>query len=271
VVELHAAVYGADPLHPHKPHLLVLHGLFGMGDNWATLARQWSDHWVVHTLDLRNHGQSPWDAEHTYAALAADVLAYQDRTNLLAAVWLGHSMGGKVAQWGACTYPERVRALVSVDMAPKAYPPHHQEIFDALGAVDFAQCRSRNDVDAVLAARIAHPGVRQFLLKNVGRPTPDTLAWKFNLNVLIRNYVEITRALPPQFTYAGPVLFVRGGLSGYMEEQELPLLRAHFPQAQLETVPQAGHWVHAEQPEAFSRTVMNFLQTIPAPTEPGNS
>jgi len=140
-----------------------------------------------------------------------------------------------------------------------------------LGAVDLAQCRSRNDVDAVLAARIAHPGVRQFLLKNVGRPTPDTLAWKFNLNVLIRNYVEITRALPPEFTYAGPVLFVRGGLSGYMEEQELPLLRAHFPQAQLETVPQAGHWVHAEQPEAFSSTVMNFLQTIPAPTEPGNS
>lgn len=258
-VDLHAAVYGLDPSQPHKPHVLVLHGLFGMGDNWATLARQWSDRWVVHTLDVRNHGQSPWHPVHAYEALAADVLHYQERQHLDRAVWLGHSMGGKVAQFAACLYPHAVQALICVDMSPKAYPPHHQEILEALHAVDFAQCQTRADVEAQLAPFIPHAGMRQFLLKNVGRPTPTSLGWKFNLPVLEAYYSEITRALPDGFSYAGPTLFVRGDLSGYIQPDELPFLQRAFPQAQLVTVPRAGHWVHAEQPEAFSALLQPFV------------
>ncbi len=260
IVELHSVVYGQDPAVPNKPHVLVLHGLFGMGDNWATLARKWSDRWVVHTLDLRNHGQSPWNNDHSYEALAADVKAYQDQCGIAQAIWLGHSMGGKVAQFGACTYPHADLALICVDMSPKAYPPHHQEILEALHAVDFSRCQTRTDVEAQLAPHIPHAGMRQFLLKNVGRPTPTSLGWKFNLSVLEEHYSEITRALPTNLSYDGPTLFVRGELSGYVQPDELPFLQQAFPRAQLVTVPQAGHWVHAEQPEVFSLEIEAFIK-----------
>ena len=258
IVELHAAVYGQDPAVPQKPHVLVLHGLFGMGDNWATLARKWSERWVVHSLDLRNHGQSPWNQDHSYEALAADVQAYQDRCGIAQAIWLGHSMGGKVAQFGACTYPHAVQALICVDMSPKAYPPHHQDILEALHAVDFALCQTRTDVEAQLTPYIPHAGMRQFLLKNVGRPTPTTLGWKFNLAVLEHHYSQILRALPNGWKYDGPTLFVRGGLSGYLQPDELPFLQSHFPHAEMVTVPNAGHWVHAEKPEELSALVEEF-------------
>ncbi len=252
-VELHSAVYGSD-----GPPLVVLHGLFGMGDNWATLARHWSSQYTVHTLDLRNHGQSPWDSEHSYAAMAEDLRLYLDRHHLTQVHLLGHSMGGKVAQWFACTYPERTASLICVDMAPRAYPPHHQEIFDALLAVDFSIASSRSDMERQLLPYVPHPGMRQFLLKNVGRPTPTTLGWKFNLPVLLHHYAEITRALPEEFVYNGPTLFVRGGLSGYIGENDLPELQHHFPNAQLKTVPNAGHWVHAEKPEELSEYLIHF-------------
>lgn len=260
-VKLHSAVYGES-----GPDVLVLHGLFGMGDNWATLARRWSSTkgWRVHTLDLRNHGQSPRSLEHNYSVMAADVRQYIDDHGLLLQGkrphWIGHSMGGKVAMFGACLYPEAIASLVVVDMAPREYPPHHQVIFDAIGSIDFSIHTSRQAVETALTPLIPHLGVRQFLAKNIGRPTPDTLDWKFHWAVLKKEYAEITVPLPAQAQSAVPALFVRGALSGYIEDSDWENIQDHFPAAKLVTIANAGHWVHAEQPEAFASAIEQFIQ-----------
>ena len=256
MVELHAAVYGADPLHPHKPHLLVLHGLFGMGDNWATLARQWSDHWVVHTLDLRNHGQSPWDAEHTYAALAADVLAYQDRTNLPAAVWLGHSMGGKAAMRLAVDRPDLVARLTIVDIAPRAYADRVRVEFAAMNALDLAAVTSRKDAEVRLAAQVPEWGMRQFILTNLGQDAEGRWRWTVNRAALTAGLPAILgNPLAPGEVFAGPTRFIRGGKSDYIRDADVATIRAHFPVADLVTLPESGHNPHFDARTGFVEAV----------------
>jgi pimeloyl-ACP methyl ester carboxylesterase len=173
---------------------------------------------------------------------------------------LGHSMGGKTAMEFALEYPDQVDKLIIVDIAPKAYPPGHDQIFEALLAIDLNTLSSRQAAEEILRGFIQEDGVIQFLLKNLSRTKEGGFEWKMNLPVLYRCYPELLSAPKAQGYFSGETLFVRGGKSDYVLDSDLPAIRAHFPNYQLETIPQAGHWVHADAPAALLKLVLDFLR-----------
>ena len=256
VVPLFSKVYGKGT------PLIILHGLFGMGDNWATHAKHWAGlGWEVHAVDQRNHGKSPHHGIHNYEVMAADLEAYMDAKGLNTAVILGHSMGGKTAMHFAVSRPERVRALVVVDIAPKAYPIHHQEYINAMKSVDFDAVHSRGQVDAILAKSVNNTGIRQFFMKSLYWITKEKLAFRFNLHALEDQLQEV--GTPLEFGYFDrPTLFIAGGASGYITDEDEDGILDHFPAAQIESIANAGHWVHAEAREPFSAAVNEFLESL---------
>jgi esterase len=237
---------------------IILHGLFGLSDNWAMLARSWSEHFEVHNIDLRNHGRSPWSDNWSYKYMAEDVLEYLNAHNISSAFVLGHSMGGKVAMQLAVDHPKRIEKLIVVDIGPKKYPTHHRSIVDALKSIDFTQMEKRSDIEGALEPKIQDLGTRQFLLKNVHR-TSDGFAWRFNLNVIDQQLEEVGQSLEPDESFDSPALFIRGGKSGYILDDDLPAIHRHFPLMELKTIEGAGHWVHAEKPKEILDVVLSFL------------
>ncbi len=242
------------------PALLILHGLLGASGNWHTLSRSvFSEQYSVYTLDLRNHGRSPHDPVFDYASMTADVREFMLDNQLRHAHVLGHSMGGKVAMWLALQHPELVSRLIVADMAPRAYPPHHMHILNALKGLDLPAFNSRQDIDNALAEHIKEAGVRQFLLKNLASQGGGQYGWKMNLDAIYDNYTRINEGIESEQHYAGPALFVKGGRSNYITEKDSLQIRQLFPAAEIQDLPNAGHWVHAEAPQAFSSMVMSFL------------
>jgi len=246
--------------------VLLLHGLFGAGDNLGGLGRELAQDHRVALVDLRNHGRSPHSAPMDLALLAADVAALQDRLGIGRCALVGHSLGGKVAMELALNAPQRVSRAVFGDIAPVRYPPHHQAIFDALGALDLVTLGSRAEADAALARFIDEPAVRQFLLKSLYRDDSG-FHWRFNLAALRACYDELGAA-PQGRPFDGPVLFIKGELSPYIEPQHAAAIRAAFPQFRFKMIAGAGHWLHAERPAAFNRLVREFLDE-PAGQSPG--
>ena len=240
--------------------LIILHGFLGMGDNWKSLANKFSDTYEVHVLDQRNHGRSFHDDDFSYELLVEDLLFYLDVHELKNIHVLGHSMGGKTAMLFAVEHPDRVKKLMVADIAPRFYPPHHQMILDALGEVDFKKINSRSEIDKILQKHIPETGIRQFLLKNVYRKEKEEFAFRFNLKALEEHYDEIGVALPPRTMFEGPVLFLKGALSGYINEQDKDLISAHFPNSKIVTIANSGHWLHAENPIDFYNNVVEFLE-----------
>lgn len=242
------------------PPLVVLHGLFGAKRNWASIAKALAPRHRVLTVDLRNHGASPWDAVHDYPALAGDV-AHFIRTHVGGpAAVLGHSMGGKAAMVLALEEPGLVERLVIVDIAPA---PSRTTLIDALRAmqqVPLAACTRRGDVDAALASTITDPAVRAFLVQNV-TTGPHGLAWAVNLEALERNFPAIVGFpdVAAGHTFTGPTLFVVGERSDYVRPEHHAAIHRLFPAATVEVVTGAGHWVHAEAPDAFLGAVSGFL------------
>lgn len=254
--ELHSRILGSG-----EP-LLILHGFLGMSDNWKTLGGRFAEAgWQVHLIDQRNHGRSFWSETFNYRVMAADLGRYMDRKQLGPAIIMGHSMGGKTAMTFACAYPERVRKLVVADISPREYPPHHSEILKALEALPLDQLKSRKEADQALARHISDWGIRQFLLKNLYWVQQGQLGFRFNLPVLKNSMEAIGAALPEAATYEGPVCFIRGGRSGYVADGDLAGIRQHFPQARLETVAGAGHWLHAEKPDNYFNTCLSFMES----------
>ncbi|MCB0471570.1 MAG: alpha/beta fold hydrolase [Flavobacteriaceae bacterium] len=250
---LHAQIEGRG-----KP-LLILHGFLGMSDNWKTLGNRFSKRYQVHLIDQRNHGRSFHSDDFSYELMVADLLHYINYNNLDKVNLLGHSMGGKVAMLFAVTYPEKVDKLIVADIVPRFYPRHHDAILSGLSAVDFSEQTTRNDVDEVLKKYIPEMGIRQFLLKNVYRKTKDQLAFRFNLQSLLDNIDEIGVALPSMSVFEGSTLFLKGENSGYIAADDEVLIKAHFPNARIVTVKNAGHWLHAENPADFYRDVVSFI------------
>ncbi|MDW8846131.1 esterase [Erwinia sp. MMLR14_017] len=233
--------------------VVLIHGLFGSLDNLAVLARALRDEHPLVQLDLRNHGLSGRDSEMTYQAMAEDVLETLDAEGIDRFIVIGHSMGGKVAMLLTALAPERVEKLVVIDMAPVAYPDrHHDAIFAALMAVTAANLTSRSDAAALMRETIEE-GVIQFLLKSFHQGE-----WRFNLPVLWKNYDRIIgwQPLPP---WSHPALFIRGELSPYLADAHREALLAQFPDARAHVVAGAGHWVHAEKPDAVLRAIRRFL------------
>ncbi|GAA4378205.1 alpha/beta fold hydrolase [Hymenobacter koreensis] len=241
--------------------LVILHGLFGTLDNWQTLARRWSEHFRVIVVDLRNHGRSPHANEHTYELMSADVLGLFDQLQLGNDVTLlGHSMGGKVAMRFALDYPERLARLVVLDIAPRFSDMAHQdEILAGLNAVDLNTVQSRQEADDALAQHIRQPGVRQFLLKNLYRREDNSFAWRPNLAVLTAEMNDIGAEISHAHPFLKPALFIRGGRSNYIStEDKLHSIPALFPNSQVETIVDAGHWIHAEAPDQVFEMVTAF-------------
>ena len=244
----------------HGQPLLILHGLFGTSDNWQTLARRLSENYHVILVDLRNHGRSPHSDQHDYDVMAADVLQLVDALQIPTPAIMGHSMGGKVAMNYALKYPPRLTKLIVVDIAPKAYPPHHDEIIDALQSVDLSTVTSRNEVDAQLAKTIKEEDVRLFLMKNLYRKEDNTFGWRMNLDALERNYDKIAAAITSDIPFKKHTLFIKGGRSRYIKPEDIYSCIEHlFTLVEVETVPGAGHWVHAEAPDKVYELVTTFL------------
>ncbi|MEM0575005.1 alpha/beta fold hydrolase [Flavobacterium polysaccharolyticum] len=242
--------------------LLIMHGFLGMSDNWKTLGTQFVDQgYQVHLLDLRNHGRSFHSEDFSYELMVQDVYDYCKANSLANIDIIGHSMGGKVAMLLATTYPDLIRRLIVADIGPKFYAPHHQDILAGLNAVDFAQKPSRNEVDAILATYIPDFGTRQFLLKSLYWQEPGQLAFRFNLAVFNQKIDQIGKALPENAVAMMPTLFIRGGNSNYILDQDLEKIRHHFPNMQLQTIPNAGHWLHAENPALFYQFCVDFLKS----------
>ena len=251
---------------PAARPLVVLHGLFGNWENWGARIRQYQAHTDVHAMDLRNHGESPHLASMNYSEMAEDVVMTLEHLDIERCDLLGHSMGGKVAMRIAATHAEKIARLILVDIAPKDYPAHHQEIIDALCAIDPLQLDSRREADQQLAEAVDDASVRAFLLKNLVRKpgassvSPSGFHWQFNLDALKKNYPELMLAPEIDNAFEGETLFIKGAESDYLQDSDTAVVRQAFPNAQLKILAGAGHWPHAEKPEMFDHVLKRFLE-----------
>jgi pimeloyl-ACP methyl ester carboxylesterase len=255
--------------------MIILHGLYGMSDNWLSAARVLSEYFEVYLPDQRNHGRSPHDPHHNYEAMRNDLLQFMDDHHIDKAVLVGHSMGGKTSMFFAMTCPERVNALVVIDISPRSYMnlttlsgpvTDHMNIINGMLNVDLSKATSREDVDRQLALIVRSPKVRRFLLKNLESDGQKGLRWRINLETLRNELPRILEGLDagPYKEGAGitgfPVLFIKGGRSEYITDADQPLIRQIFPYAGIKVIPDAGHWLHAEQPELLMKTILDAVR-----------
>ena len=253
---LHSNIIGEG-----KP-FVILHGFLGMSDNWKTLGNQFSEHhFQVHLIDQRNHGRSFHDDEFNYEVLAEDLKHYCDAHKLSNIVLLGHSMGGKTAMLFATLYPELVSKLLVADISPRFYPVHHDGILDGLSKLDFDVIKSRGEADKVLSEFVSDFGTRQFLLKNLYWVEKGRLGLRINLEALKNEVSEIGEALPSYAIFEKDTLFLRGDRSEYIGVGDERIISNHFPKAEIVTIANAGHWLHAENPKDFFEAVINFVNS----------
>lgn len=240
--------------------VVLIHGLFGDLDNLKSVSRALQEQYHVVNIDLRNHGSSPWTDTMCFVEMAADLQDLLDNLKINKAHILGHSLGGKVAMGFALEHPDRVHSLIIADIAPVAYDARHNSILDALEAIDLELLNSRQDADKALANAIQTRGIRQFLLKNL-RKTDNGWEWRLNLAGLRKCYADLIGAPAQEGEFSGPVLFIRGGNSDYIQEEHRDAITRRFPQAESKTIAEAGHWLHAEKPAVFNGLVRRFLES----------
>lgn len=244
----------------HEEVLVVLHGLMGMLDNWHGPAREYAEHFTVYLVDARNHGHSEHSADLNYEVMMDDLYDFLEDHGLEGVNLLGHSMGGKTVMKFAQNFPEYVKKLVVADIAPKAYPVHHQTILKALRSVDFSIVDRRSQVEDQLKEYIPEWGVRQFLLKNIYWREKGKLDYRFNLDAIENNIEKMGEEIADQI-FRGPSLFLRGSESDYIQDSDWSDIELMFPDARLETIEGAGHWLHADKPDEFNKQVIDFLKT----------
>jgi pimeloyl-ACP methyl ester carboxylesterase len=218
---------------------------------------------LVLSVDQRNHGDSPHSDEFSFQTMAEDLRELMDDRGLARASLLGHSMGGKTAMEFALRYPNAVDGLVVIDIAPRAYPPGHDAILDAMTSLDLSAYASRSAIEKALEPLISDLRVRQFVLTNLRRVGEGRYDWKLNLKGLRSNYAEVIKAQNSEIPFRGPTLFIRGGNSNYIRPEDVASLLRLFPAATIDTVPGAGHWVHADAPAELLRLVGDFLSKLP--------
>ena len=241
--------------------LIILHGLFGTSDNWQTIAKQFAKNYTVFALDQRNHGRSPHADKFDYKVMAEDLKDFMEQQWIYSARIIGHSMGGKTAMQFALDYPDMVEKLVIVDIANQDYKGGHEAIFKALFSLDLDKIESRKEADAILKNQIEDFGIRQFLLKNLSRNKNDSYEWKMNLPVIYKNYKTILDSVEgSEAVFEGDTLFIKGGLSSYINEENFKVTKTFFPNAKLKTIENVGHWVHAQDPKKLLEIVGRFLQ-----------
>lgn len=244
-----------------KP-LIILHGLFGISDNWTALSRLWSQYFTVYAVDLRNHGQSPHSDEWNYEVMANDIIELMGDEKLTDVTVLGHSMGGKVAMRLAIDFPMALSKLVVIDIAPRQYTPHHGDVLAAIAKVNPQTLSSRKEAESILRETLKDEGTIQFLLKNLfwkeNADETKTLDWRFNVEVITRNIHEVNAATMPPLICETETLFLRGSRSQYILPEDEADIKVQFPNSQVLTIQDAGHWVHADQPLSVYEKVLEF-------------
>jgi len=238
--------------------LVILHGLFGSADNWRGLAKQLATQVQVITVDLRNHGRSPHSPEQTYELMADDLAELVEELNLSSIDLIGHSVGGKVAMVFSQRYPELLRKLVVVDIAPRAYSDDHSSIFKALLDLDLSHYSTRNELDKVLSVSLPNKAVRQFLLMNLATDN-ERLSWRINLPALYAAYPLLLGAVCEGDKMNVSSCFIRGGRSNYVQDLDIAAIQTSFPNSEIVTIEKAGHWVHADAPQLFLNTIIEFF------------
>ena len=240
--------------------LIILHGVFGSSDNWKTLANQLNGQFKIYLVDQRNHGLSPHSDEFNYQVMTDDLNELLNDEQIEKCILLGHSMGGKTAMNFAVQHPEKIIKLIIVDIAPKWYPPQHQNILKGVHSLILHELNSRKEADDLLSVIINDPRIRQFILKNLSRNHDGLFYWKINWKAIENNMQAIGAPLSTRALFSGQVLFIRGAQSKYILNEDESLLKKHFPDADLITIQKAGHWVHAEQPAALLSLINKFVK-----------
>ncbi len=253
LVNLHTIEYGEQS----NQTLLILHGLFGSSTNWRSIARELSSEYFVITVDLRNHGQSPWNDSMQYPEIASDVAWLIEQRGLHRPAMLGHSMGGKAAMTLVQAGMSDISKLIVADIAPLPYQHSHTEFIDAMSSVDFNKVKTRNDVENQLKTDIPEPMIRQFLMQNLIR-IDSGFNWRINLEAISENMGFILGYDQEQISET-ETLFIGGGNSNYIVPAVHPEINRLFPSSKFETIEGAGHWLHAEQPDRFIQLVKDFL------------
>ena len=239
--------------------LIVIHGLFGMSDNWNSLGKKFTKYCKVHLIDLRNHGRSPHSADFNYEVMCEDVLQYMEDNNIQKPILLGHSLGGKVAMKFAFTYPKKIEKLIVADISPREYnSDFYKNLLATLYKLPLEDFDKRKEIDNVLSSTYEDKGMRLFLLKNLYRKENKEYAWRFNIEALLEKVNDIEEADFVKGICKIPTHFIRGGNSNYITAEDELIINNHFSDFSIATIDEAGHWLHAEYPERFYNEVMGF-------------
>jgi pimeloyl-ACP methyl ester carboxylesterase len=239
--------------------LIILHGLMGSCDNWLTVSKPLSEKYQLFIVDQRNHGRSPWSEEFNYDVMVQDLSDFIHQHNIIDPIILGHSMGGKIAMKFAAENPTLLKKLIVVDISPRYYPPHHQDVLAGLNAIDLDILQNRVEADHILSQHISSFDVRQFLLKNLYRNEENKFAWRINLEVINAAIDNIGEALPSNLTFNKPTLFIGGSLSDYINDNDKIEIKNTFTNSEVIMIENANHWVQATQQLAFLEAVNNFI------------
>lgn len=244
--------------------IIILHGLFGSSDNWLTLGKILAETHRVYMLDARNHGQSPRSEIFDYNSMAADLKEFMDDYSIINPILIGHSMGGKTVMQFAMNYPDSFSKMIVVDIAPRFYPVHHTMILQGLASIDLKTLRSRTEANDLLKRFEENEGVRQFLLKNLWKNSEknNEFDWRLNVAVIAKNIDVIGFELSNEKSVDKPVLFIRGSESHYIQPEDERKIWELFPDYELITIEEAGHWVQADQPKEFIEIVQRFSKTL---------
>lgn len=240
--------------------LFIVHGVFGMSDNWLTLGKKWAEHYSVYLIDARNHGHSPHADSMSYREMADDLAELAEHLGLDKINMLGHSMGGKIAMTLAIHHPDLVEKLIVVDIGPKGYPLHHQAIIKGLTELNNTHLTSRREADELLGQWVQEWGVRQFLLKNLYWKEKGVLGFRMNVPVIAEHMPQIVQEVD-QVQVDTPTMFVRGLKSKYIEDDDIVYIHDLYPNSTVVDVEDSGHWVHAEQPAFLYQQVITFLDS----------
>lgn len=246
-----------------KP-LIILHGLFGISDNWVTFGKKIAElGYQVFIPDQRNHGQSPHSDVFNYLAMTDDIYDFIEENKIENPILLGHSMGGKVSIRFTLENPELISKLIVVDISLREYPKRitHEKIIDAMRRINFDMVNSRKEVEMLLTERLPDIRLRQFIMKNLYWESKERLDWRINFEAICKNLDELFDGIDAIDKFEKPTLFVKGGLSDYILEEDIPIINYNFPKVQITTIENTSHWVHAEAPQKFYKIVTKFLDT----------
>lgn len=254
-MQLHFREYGEG-----QP-MIIIHGLYGISDNWVNHARILAENYKVYIPDMRNHGQSGHSNFFNYEVMAEDITEFIEQHEIENPVIMGHSMGGKIAMKFALDNPDLVQKLIVIDMSMRQYNlrAFHSKIINAMLDIDFSKVKSRKEVDDYLAKTIEDARIRLFVMKNLYWTERKTLSWRLNLKAIIENIDAIFEGISSQQSFNKPSLFIRGQKSDYVRDEDFDLIKKQFTNSELKTIPNAGHWVQADEPELFIKILKDFL------------